>query len=78
MADRDGRIRFYTADPRGILPLETFHVPKTLAQLVRRNPPAFDVRFNFDFEATMRGCMQGRPEGSWRLAGPGCRVSGIA
>src|SRR5688500_12408097 len=29
MTDRDGAIRWYTADPRGILPLETFHVPRT-------------------------------------------------
>jgi len=35
MADRFGSIRWYSADPRGILPLESFHVPKTLAQLIR-------------------------------------------
>ena len=38
MADRDGSIRLYTADPRGVLPLESFHVPHTLRQLVRRPP----------------------------------------
>lgn len=65
MADRDGDIRFYTADPRGILPLESFHISKTLAQLVRRDPPRFEIRINSDFEATMRGCRQERPEGSW-------------
>ena len=67
MADRDGTIRLYTADPRGIIPLDAFHVPHTLAQLVRK--PAerggFEVRINYDFEATMRGCMEGRREGSW-------------
>jgi leucyl/phenylalanyl-tRNA--protein transferase len=44
MADRHGRIQFYTADPRGVLPLDGFHVPRTLRQLERREPPAFEVR----------------------------------
>ena len=67
MADRDGKIRLYTADPRGVIPLDAFHVPHTLAQLVRRPPErgGFEVRVNHDFEATMRACMQGRPGGSW-------------
>ena len=67
MADHDGTIRFYTADPRGILPLDAFHVPQTLRQLVKKNPErgGFEIRVNHDFEATMRGCMAGRPEGSW-------------
>jgi leucyl/phenylalanyl-tRNA--protein transferase len=67
MADRDGRIRLYTADPRGILPLDAFHVPGTLRQLVKKPPGrgGFEIRVNHDFEATMRGCMQNRPEGSW-------------
>ena len=67
MADRDGVIRLYTADPRGVIPLDRFHVPHTLAQLVRRPPErgGFEVRINHDFEATMRACMQNRPDGTW-------------
>jgi leucyl/phenylalanyl-tRNA--protein transferase len=66
MADRDGLVRFYTADPRGLVPLdERFHVPQTLRQLMRKNPPVFDVRINSDFEATMRGCMSSRADGTW-------------
>lgn len=66
MADRRGVIRFYTADPRGIIPLsppEAFHVPRTLQQVVRQK--RFDVRINFDFESTMRGCMAAREGGTW-------------
>ena len=66
MGDRDGVIRFYTADPRGVIPLDppdAFHVSSTLAQLVRRRK--FDVRINHDFAATMRACMANRPDGSW-------------
>jgi len=65
MADRAGRVQFYTADPRGILPLDAFHVPRTLRQLLRKDPPLFEVRVNYDFEATMRGCMTGHPGGTW-------------
>ena len=67
MADRDGSIRLYTADPRGIIPLDAFHVPQTLRQLVNKTPErgGFEIRINHDFEATIRACMQNRPEGSW-------------
>ena len=65
MADHHGDIHFYTADPRGIIPLNAFHIPRTLKQLMRKDPPAFDVRFNYDFRATMSGCMIGHDGGSW-------------
>ena len=63
MTDRDGITRWYTADPRGVIPLDGFHIPKTLAQLVRQK--RFDVRINSDFPATMRACMTAHPGGSW-------------
>jgi len=66
MADHDGRVRWYTADPRGVIPLsppEAFHIPKTLAQLVRQGK--FEIRINHDFEATMRGCKDQREGGTW-------------
>ena len=63
MTDRDGTTRWYTADPRGILPLDRFHIPHSLAQVVRQN--RFDVRIDHDFEAIMRACMITRPDGSW-------------
>jgi leucyl/phenylalanyl-tRNA--protein transferase len=66
MADRDGVVRFYTADPRGLVPLDDrFHVPHTLGQLIRKDPPVFEVHVNRDFEATMRACMQNRKGGTW-------------
>ncbi len=66
MADRDGQVRWYTADPRGVLPLDgTFHVPKTLAQRIR-NGAGFEVRVDHDFEATMRACRDERAaDGTW-------------
>jgi leucyl/phenylalanyl-tRNA--protein transferase len=66
MADRDGVLRFYTADPRGLVPIdERFHVPHTLGQLMRKSPPVFQVRINCDFEATMRACRDCRADGTW-------------
>jgi len=63
MADRDGVIRWYSADPRGVIPLEAFHVSRTLANLVRQGK--FEIRINSDFAATMRGCMLARRDGTW-------------
>ncbi len=65
MTDSDGVTRWYTADPRGVIPLEpgAFKVPRSLRQTIRRG--TFQIRFNSAFEATMRGCMADRPEGTW-------------
>lgn len=65
MTDRDGETRWYTANPRGILPLDDFHVPGTLRQLLRKDPPIFEIRINSDFEKTMRGCMAARFGHTW-------------
>ena len=64
MADRNGRVTWFSADPRGILPLDAFHVPHTLAQLIR-NGKGFEVRVNHDFEKTMRACQEARIDGTW-------------
>jgi leucyl/phenylalanyl-tRNA--protein transferase len=64
MADRSGHVKWFSADPRGILPLDAFHVSHTLAQLIR-NGKGFEVRINHDFERTMRACQQARSDGTW-------------
>jgi leucyl/phenylalanyl-tRNA--protein transferase len=64
MGDAGGQVKWYSADPRGIIPLDAFHVPKTLAQLIR-NGVGIDVRINHDFEQTMRACMKNRQDGTW-------------
>jgi len=65
MADADGKVRWYTADPRGILPLDRFHVPKTLAQFMRSAKNEFEIRINHNFEKTMRACMEQRTGRTW-------------
>ncbi len=64
MSDRDGIVRWYTADPRGVIPLDgTFHVAGTLRAAVRQRK--FDLRINCDFERTMQRCAAARPDGTW-------------
>ncbi len=64
MGDRDGSIRWYTADPRGVMPLNSrFHVPGTLRQIVRQGK--FEIRINHDFETVMRACGTRREGGTW-------------
>ena len=63
MADRFGVIRWFTADPRGVFPLDTFHVPQTLRQVVRQG--RFEVRVNHAFEKVMRACAKRRDDGTW-------------
>lgn len=49
-----GPIRWYRADPRGIIDLDAFHVPARLARALRRQP--FDTTINEAFEAVIRQC----------------------
>jgi leucyl/phenylalanyl-tRNA--protein transferase len=58
MGDEDG-ISWYSPDPRAVFPLDTFHVPKTLAKTIRQGK--FEVRVDTAFEDVLRGCA-GREE----------------
>lgn len=44
---------------RGILPLETVHVPRRLARTIRA--ATFEVRINSDFDGVIDGCADSRP-----------------
>jgi leucyl/phenylalanyl-tRNA---protein transferase len=55
MADsRDGPIAWYSPDTRGIIPLDGFHVPRSLRRVCRDAP--FDVRINTAFDSVIRAC----------------------
>lgn len=56
MAVEEGRIGWFSPDPRGIIPLEDFHVPKRLARLMRRG--RFDVRVDTVFADVIRACAE--------------------
>lgn len=63
MALEDGQIGWFSPNPRGILPLDTFHVPARLARLMRAG--RFDVAVDRDFEAVIRACAERHDEGTW-------------
>jgi leucyl/phenylalanyl-tRNA---protein transferase len=66
MGDPDtGEIHWYSPDPRGIIPLNQFHVPKNLHRVVRQSK--FDIRSDTAFEQVMRHCAKPRSatNGSW-------------
>jgi leucyl/phenylalanyl-tRNA--protein transferase len=56
MADEDGTIYWYDPDPRAIIPLDNFHVPRSLARTIRRGQ--FEVRVDTAFRAVMEACAE--------------------
>jgi len=63
MADeRSGEVLWFRPDPRAIIPLDGFHVSRSLARTLKGG--RFEIRLDTDFEGVMRGCAD-RPEGSW-------------
>jgi leucyl/phenylalanyl-tRNA--protein transferase len=56
----DPEVFWVRPEVRGIIPLDAFHVPKSLAKTMRRG--TFEIRFDFDFEATIDACAEKREE----------------
>ena len=50
----NGEIRWFSPDPRGILPLERFHTPHGLRRALRR--PGWEIRIDSDFMGVMKKC----------------------
>jgi len=50
----EGEIRWFSPDPRGIFPLDAFHLPKRLARVVRQG--SFRIEIDRAFEDVMRAC----------------------
>lgn len=65
MADsrRGGAVALYTADPRGIIPIESFRVPRSVARAVRRAP--YEIAVDRDFASVVSACAEGREDGVW-------------
>jgi leucyl/phenylalanyl-tRNA--protein transferase len=67
MAGDDSVIRWYSPDPRGIIPLDSFRVPSRLARVVRSG--RFEIRIDDSFPEVIRACAEAErdPEdsGSW-------------
>ncbi len=54
MAMEDGAIEWFSPDPRGILPLDNFHVPHALRRVVLKQK--FETRINTAFGRVIRSC----------------------
>lgn len=52
----EGDLGWFSPDPRGVLPLEDFHVPHGLARALKKG--TFEVRVNTVFGEVMRACAQ--------------------
>jgi leucyl/phenylalanyl-tRNA--protein transferase len=56
MADEDGTIYWYDPDPRAIIPLDDFHIPRSLARIVRQGK--FEIRIDTAFRTVMEACAE--------------------
>jgi leucyl/phenylalanyl-tRNA--protein transferase len=57
MADsREGPVRWYSPDPRGVLPLDGLKISRSLNQVLKKK--IFDVRMNTAFEGVIRACSE--------------------
>jgi leucyl/phenylalanyl-tRNA--protein transferase len=62
MADSADDPELFWVEPeiRGVIPLEGFHVSRSLLKTIRKTH--FDIRFNTAFEAVMEGCAAPAPD----------------
>jgi leucyl/phenylalanyl-tRNA--protein transferase len=60
-----GGLEWYSPDPRGIFPLDAFHVPRSVRKLYRSG--RFELRTDSAFEQVMLECAASRPgrERTW-------------
>jgi leucyl/phenylalanyl-tRNA--protein transferase len=56
MAMEDGEIRWFSPDPRGVIPLDRFHVPQRVARIRRQG--RFTEEIDRAFEAVIRACAE--------------------
>ena len=67
MAGEDGVTRWYSPDPRGIIPLDEFHVSARLRRVVRSG--RFDIEIDRAFAEVIRACADADRDpddpGSW-------------
>ncbi|MFW5943597.1 MAG: leucyl/phenylalanyl-tRNA--protein transferase [Chloroflexota bacterium] len=60
MAGEDGAILWYDPDPRAIMPLEEFHIPRRLARTVRQEP--YEIRVDTAFADVIDRCAAPAPD----------------
>jgi leucyl/phenylalanyl-tRNA---protein transferase len=64
MAVAPGDIRWYSPDPRGVIPLDTFRASRRLARSLRQH--RFEIRIDTDFRTVIRACAERvEADGNW-------------
>jgi leucyl/phenylalanyl-tRNA--protein transferase len=56
----DPEVFWVRPETRGIIPLDAFHLPKSLAKTIRHG--VFEIEFDYDFAGVIQGCAEKRPE----------------
>lgn len=56
----DPEVFWVRPETRGVIPLDAFHVPKSLRKTIRQQ--RYDVRFDTDFAGVIDGCAEERAE----------------
>ena len=61
----DPEVFWVRPETRGVIPLDGFHLPKSLKKIIRQN--RFAIRFDHDFAGVIAGCAEKRPgrESTW-------------
>ena len=55
----DPEVFWVRPESRGVIPLNGFHMPRSLAKTIRREQ--FEIRRDFDFDRVIDGCAEPRP-----------------
>ncbi|MEK6630865.1 MAG: leucyl/phenylalanyl-tRNA--protein transferase [Acidobacteriota bacterium] len=63
MAMDDGEIQWFSPDPRGVLPIESFHASRRLLRAIRSG--RFSITMDQAFPRIMQACAADRDEGTW-------------
>ncbi|HEY9714142.1 MAG TPA: leucyl/phenylalanyl-tRNA--protein transferase, partial [Chroococcales cyanobacterium] len=56
MGGEDGKIRWYSPDPRCVIDLEDFHISRRLARTYRQSK--FEIKVNADWDGVLQGCAE--------------------
>jgi leucyl/phenylalanyl-tRNA--protein transferase len=59
-AREDERVFLIDPERRGVMPLESFHIPRRLARTVRASP--FEIRIDTAFDAVIEACASPTPD----------------
>lgn len=60
MAHEDGELYWHEPDPRAIIPLNEFHIPRSLKRTIKTGK--FDIRLNTAFAEVMAKCAEPAPD----------------